>query len=67
MSTLTQTRDMLAADIKRNPHLKTIGGKIMKNIAILASDADDETKAAVRRVMPANVERFRKARNEVSA
>lgn len=62
MSTLTQTRDMLAANIKRNPRLKAHGGKIMKNIAIMASDADDETKAAVLRVMPANVERFRKAR-----
>ena len=62
MNTLTQTRDMLAAYLQRSPHLKAHGSKIMKNLSILASDADDETKAAVLRVMPANVERFRKAR-----
>lgn len=63
MSTLAQTRDMLAADLKRNPHLKAHGGKIMKNLAILASDADEETKAAVLAVLPANVKRFEAARN----
>jgi hypothetical protein len=63
MSTLAQTRDMLAADLKRNPHLKAHGRKLLKNLAILASDADDEAKAAVLKIMPANVERFRAARN----
>lgn len=66
MSTLTQTRNMLAADLKRNPHLKAHGGKIMKNLAILASEADDETKAAALAVLPGNVKRFEKARNEAS-
>lgn len=63
MSTLAKTRAVLAADLKRNPHLKAHGGKIMKNLAILASDADEETKAAVLAVLPANVKRFEAARN----
>jgi hypothetical protein len=63
MSTLAQTRDMLTADLKRNPHLKAHGGKILKNLAILASDADDEAKAAVLKIMPENVKRFKAARN----
>lgn len=63
MSTLAQTRAILAADIKRNPHLKAIGGVVAKNLAILASDADDGAKADVLRALPANVERFRAVRN----
>lgn len=62
ISTLAQTRALLAADLKRNPkcaHAKVVA----KNLAILASEADDETKAAVLRVLPANVERFERARN----
>lgn len=63
MSTLIQTRNELAAYLKRHPRLKAHGGKIMKNLAILASDADDEEKAAVLRVLPENVKRFKAARN----
>lgn len=62
MSTLAQTRAMLAADIERNP--KCAHGKVVaKNLAILASDADEETKEAVLAVLPANVKRFEAARN----
>lgn len=61
MSTLPQTRAMLAADLKPSPHLKAHGGKIMKNLAILASDADEETKAAALAVLPGNVKRFEAA------
>lgn len=57
-----QTRKELAAYLKRNPHLKQHGSIIMKNLAILASDADDEEKAGVLRIMPGNVKRFEKAK-----
>lgn len=64
MSTeIADTRNELAAYLKRHPRLKAHGGKTMKNLAILASDADDNAKADAFRVLPANVERFKAARN----
>lgn len=53
-----------AAALAREPeHVRKIGRPILKNLAILESDADDETKAAVLRILPANVKRFEAARN----
>lgn len=64
MSTeLADTRNELAAYLKRNPRLKAHGGKVMKNLAILASGADDNAKADAFRVLPDNVKRFEAARN----
>lgn len=60
---LTALRKELAAYLKRNPNCGH-GKVVMKNLNILASDTDDDAKADVLKVPPANVERFRAARAE---